>query len=302
MLIDTHAHLNFSAFRNDVDEVIRRSLGNEFFAKAKNYRSGRESWVSSRGGKPASRRRAPETEGVWGAKRERNDVWMINVGSQLTTSKRAVKIAEQYEKGVYAAVGLHPIYAQEKFQYEKFKELAKSKKVVAIGEIGLDYEPEYAPFAEKQKEVFRQQMNMAIELDLPVIFHCRKAHDDLIEVLSQWNNNYTPVDLLHRGVVHCFTGKWSQAEKFLGMGMYLGFNGIIFKLNLDEIIKKVPLDRILIETDCPFLTPPQKRGRNEPAYVKYVAEKIAKIKNLDYKEIAKITTQNAKELFKIMER
>jgi len=266
-LIDTHAHLNFSAYKGDADEVIRRSLS--------------------------------------------DDVWMINVGSQYATSKRAVEIAEKYPEGIYAAIGLHPIYSQDGFSDEKYRALAKSSKVKAIGEIGLDYKSEYASTKEKQKEVFLQQLNLAKELNLPVIFHCRQAHDALINtlktcsgasLLSQRQTHGLPEarsEALLRGVVHCFTGTWLQAEKYLEMGFYLGFNGIIFKLKLDEVIKKTPLDRILIETDCPYLTPPQETGRNEPLYVKHVAEKIAKIKGLSYKEIALITTKNGKTLFNI---
>lgn len=217
-------------------------------------------------------------------------VWMINVGSQYSTSKRAVEMAEKYREGVYAAVGLHPIHVrEEEFDYEKYKELAKSKKVVAIGEVGLDYKPEYASFKEKQKDVLRQQIKLAEELNLPIIFHCRMAHQDLLEILNSKLN----------GVIHCFTGSLEEAKRYMDMGFYLGFNGIIFKLNLDEVIAKTPLDKILIETDCPYLTPPQEEGRNEPIYVKYVAEKIAKIKGLSYEEVAEITTKNAKKLFKI---
>jgi TatD DNase family protein len=274
-LIDTHAHLNFNAYKDDLDEVIKRSLDNK--------------------------------------------VWMINVGSQYETSKKAVKIAEQYEKGVYAAVGLHPIHLsdgifktkidqeeiefqtrEEDFDYQKYKELARSKKVAAIGEIGFDYwykpktKKKLEEFKQKQKEVFLQQLELARELSLPVIFHCRTAHDDLLETL-----NFQVSSFKFRGVIHCFTGNWQQAERYLEMGLYLGFNGIIFKLDLDEIIKKSPLEKILIETDCPYLTPPPMEGRNEPLYVKYVVEKIAKIKNLSYEEVSNITTENAKKLFNI---
>jgi len=276
MLIDTHAHLNFHAYKNDVNEVIKRSL--------------------------------------------KNDMWVINVGSQYSTSKRAVEIAEKYEKGVYAAIGLHPIHLsdgifktkidteeiefntrEEEFDYEKYEKLAQSKKVVAVGEIGFDYW--YKPktkikleqFKNKQREVFEKQLALAEELNLPIIFHCRVAHEDLIKIL---NTKYNIPNTRLRGVIHCFSGDWEEAEKYLAMGLYLGFNGIIFKLNLDEVIEKTPLNKILVETDCPYLTPPPMEGRNEPLYVKYVAEKIAKIKNLSYEEIAKTTTENAKKLFK----
>jgi TatD DNase family protein len=275
MLIDTHAHLNFNAYKDDLDEVIKRSLDNK--------------------------------------------VWMINVGSQYETSKKAVKIAEQYEKEVYAAVGLHPIHLsdgifktkidqeeiefqtrEEDFDYQKYKELAWSKKVVAIGEIGFDYwykpktKKKLEEFKQKQKEVFLQQLELARELSLPVIFHCRMAHDDLLETL-----NFQVSSFKLRGAIHCFTGNWQQAERYLEMGLYLGFNGIIFKLYLDEIIKKTPLEKILIETDCPYLTPSPMEGRNEPLYVKYVTEKIAKIKNLSYEKVSNITTKNARKLFNI---
>jgi TatD DNase family protein len=276
MLIDTHAHLNFNAYREDADEVIKRSLD--------------------------------------------NDIWMINVGSQYETSRKAVAMAEKYPAGVYAAVGLHPIHLtegifkvkldeeesafqtkNEDFNREKYKELAESEKVVAIGEIGLDYY--YRPktktklnqFKERQKEIFLEQLALAEELNLPVIFHCRSAHQDLIEILEGRKKAAGRL----RGVIHCFTGDWQQAEKYLAMGFYLGFNGIIFKLNLAEVIEKTPLERILIETDCPYLTPPPMAGRNEPLYVKYVAEKIAEIKKLRYEEISVVTTENAKKLFKI---
>ena len=246
MLVDTHSHVNFSAYKSDADEVIRRSLG--------------------------------------------QNTAMINVGSQYSTSKKAVEISQKHKNGVYAAVGLHPIHAKDGFDYEKYKQLARSFGVVAVGETGLDYKKEYLSFKEKQKEVFLKQISLAQELSLPIVFHCRMAHDDLIEILS--NHSL-------RGVVHCFTGKWKQAEKYLEMGLFLGFNGIIFKLNLDDIIKKTPLDRILIETDCPYLTPLPKQGRNEPVYVKYVAERISKIRDIDLEKTFQATTENARALFGI---
>jgi TatD DNase family protein len=272
MLIDTHAHVNFNAYKDDAEDIIRRSL-------------------------------------------EQN-LWMINVGSQRSTSKRAVEMAENYEGGVYAAVGLHPIHletglvkikndpeeiefktVEESFDYDKYNDLAKSKKVVAIGEIGLDYY--YRPktnvrletFKNKQKEVFLKQLDLASDINLPVIIHCRMAHDEIIEILSERKNL--------KGVIHCFTGTQEQAQKYLDMGFYIGLNGIIFKFNIDEIIKSLPLDRIVLETDCPYLTPPPMAGRNEPLFIKYIAEKVAQLKNLSFEEISEETTLNAKKLFNI---
>lgn len=248
MLIDTHSHLNFKAFKNDLDKVIKRCF--------------------------------------------RENIYLVNVGSNYDTSKKAVEIAENYGEGIFAAIGLHPIHADsEEFDRKKYRELAKSPKVVAIGEIGLDYYREYGLFKEKQKEVLLEQLGLAKELELPVIFHCRKAHEDLLEIFK---NYQLP------GVIHCFTGSWQQAKEYLDMGFYLGFNGIIYKLNLKEVIEKTPLDKILIETDCPYLTPPQAGvERNEPIFVKHIAQDIAKIKNLSYKKITEITTKNAKKIFKI---
>jgi TatD DNase family protein len=274
MFIDSHAHLNFNAYKKDLDKVIKRAL----------------------------------EEGVW----------IINVGSKYDNSKKAVEIAKKYEKGVYAAVGLHPIHLSEgifklkkdpheqeekdttadDFDIEKYKELAKSEKVVAIGEIGLDYY--YRPktktrmelLKSRQKEFFIKQLDIAKELNLPVIFHCRMAHQDMIDILGFQTS--------FRGVMHCFTGTLEDAKKYLEMGFYIGLNGIIFKLDLDKTIKEIPLEKILIETDCPYLTPPEEeKKRNEPLFVKYIAQKIAKIKNIDYSKVVNDTTDNARKLFGI---
>ena len=295
MLIDTHAHLNFNAYKADADEVIRRSLEQRRRGKKKIYFL-----------RPLD-----------------NQVWMINVGTNYETSKRAVEIARGHEKGVYAVVGLHPIHLEtglvkikndveeievkareEEFDYEKYKGLAKSEKVVAIGEIGLDYY--YKPktkrklelFKEKQRTVLGQQLNLAKESNLPVIFHCRMAHQDLIDFLKE-NPEIRP----EKAVAHGFVGNLEELQKYLDFGYYIGINGIIFKniegIDFGENIKRTPLDKILIETDCPYLTPPPMEGRNEPLYVKYIAEKIARIKNISFDEVAEITTKNAKKVFKI---
>jgi TatD DNase family protein len=250
MLIDTHAHLNFKAYKDDSDEVIQRALT--------------------------------------------SDTWMINVGSQYKTSERAVEMAEKHEKGAYAAVGLHPIHVDsEEFDKEKYKGLAKNSKVVAIGETGLDYYHIVDEEARKrQKLLLQQHLKLAKELNKPIILHCRKAYDDL---LSELEGIKLP------GVVHCFLGRWNQAEQFLKMGFYLGFTGVVtYSRDYDKVIKNTPLNKILIETDCPYLTPEPHRGeRNEPSYVKYVAEKIAEIKEISFDKVIEQTTKNAKELFKI---
>ncbi len=281
MLIDTHAHLNFSDFDKDRDEVIKKCL--------------------------------------------KSNVFMINVGVDYETSKKAIEIAEKYERGVYAAIGLHPINLdKENFDILKYEDLYRSsKKVVAIGEVGLDYlnlpslppspmlrrtsPQELRRTKQNQKNLLLEELNLAKKLNLPVIFHCRMAHNDLIEILQKSRGNsglpQTSISEL-RGVVHCFTGNAEQTKQYLDMGFYLGFNGIIFKkikgIDFDEIIKKTPLDRILIETDCPYLCPPQcENQRNEPINVKYVVEKITEIKNMSFEKIADITFENAKNLFRI---
>lgn len=234
---------------------------------------------------------------------QKNGVILIDVGTKFETSKKAVELAEN-NKNIFAAIGLHPIHTkEEKFDRQKYMDLA-TKKVVAIGEIGLDYY--YRPkskikqneFKEKQKQVFLQQLDLARDLNLPVIMHCRMAHEDLIKILgAQIAISYKEL----KGVVHCFTGSIEEMEQYLNLGFYIGINGIIFKIDLDEVIKKCPLDKILVETDCPYLTPPQegKGKRNEPVFVKHVIQKVADIKNMSYEEVAEKTAENAKRLFNI---
>lgn len=218
----------------------------------------------------------------------------INVGTSYQSSKDGILFAQTYGEGFYAAIGLHPTDVDEPFDAGQYKELAKSKKVVAIGEIGLDYfRP---PFdKEKQKSIFIQQLDLAKELNLPVILHCRMAHQDVIDILKSQipNPNYQL-----RGVIHCFTGTLEQAKKYIELGFYLGLNGIIFKFNIDEVIKHVGLEHLLLETDCPYLTPPMApEKRNEPIFMTYTIEKIAQLKNVSVQEISQKTTENAKKLF-----
>jgi len=219
-----------------------------------------------------------------------------------------------YGEGLYAAVGLHPgDVMNEEFDFAKYEKLIVDERVVAIGETGLDFyhiQNESAEknkeLREKQEELFLRHIDLARKVNRPLIIHCRdasadlsqdssrQAHQRLISILKNILNQ-------ERGVVHCFTGTLGQANQYIDMGLLIGFTGIItFSRVYDEIIKKLPIDKILIETDCPFLSPAPFRGkRNEPAYVKYVAEKIAEVKNISFQEVAEQTTENAKKLFSI---
>jgi len=228
-----------------------------------------------------------------------NGVWMMNAGVSFETSKKAVELAEKFS-GVYAAVGFHPNDSKEEFDYSVLKELAANPKVVAIGETGLDYhriENNELRIKEKQKEIFKKQIELALELEKPLIIHCREAHNDLLEIL---NSKFSILNS-QPGVLHSFSGGLEEAGKYREMGFKIAFNGIItFSRDYDEVILRTPLEDILIETDCPFLTPVPYRGkRNEPLYVIEVAKKIAEIKELSLEKIAGQTTENAKELFGI---
>lgn len=222
----------------------------------------------------------------------------IDVGTSYETSKNVVELARK-NKNIFAAIGLHPIHVKDEiFDKARYKDLVLSRaegknKIIAIGEIGLDNK--YPGL--NQKDIFVQQLDLASELDLPVIVHCRMAHTDVLDILkSEARNSKSEI----HGVIHCFTGNWIEAQKYMDLGFYLGINGIIFKFDIDEVIKKAPLDKLLLETDCPYLTPPAAGvERNEPIFVKYVARRIAELKGISFEEVASATTKNAKELFGI---
>lgn len=295
MLIDTHAHVNFRSFKDDAKETLQRALD--------------------------------------------NGTWVINVGSQIDTSRQAVELANQFNEGVYAVVGLHPEHThsqyvdeeetsfksrEEVFNYEAYKKLAINEKVVGIGECGLDYyrlpeEGDIEAVKQKQKAAFRAQIQLAKELNKALAIHSRPAKgseelfDDILEILDE---ELPPSpSLIKEGVsaknaagefrfeVHSFTGSPSALQKFLDRGAYVSFNGIITfdkTGNMEQLVKLAPLDRIILETDCPYLTPVPNRGkRNEPSFVKFTAAKVAQIKNVSMEEIANATTINAKKLFKI---
>lgn len=278
MLIDTHTHVNFNLFKDDGREVIDRALS--------------------------------------------DNIWLINVGSQYKTSQRAVNIAHDYTEGVYAIVGLHPIHLfkmhvdedeidfssrAEEYDKQAYFELAKDPKVVGIGEIGMDYFhlPEGVTIEavkKKQEQVFREQISTAMELDKAVTIHSRGTKDDPSGVYQDIMNivkDYPGI----RAVVHCYTGDLETAKQIVNAGLFISITGIVTFKNAREIqtvFKEIPLENIMVETDAPYLAPEPFRGkRNEPLYVKYVAEKIAELKGKTFDEVAEVTTANAKRLFRI---
>ncbi len=283
-LIDTHAHLNFAAFDDDREALIEDSLA----------------------------------EGIF----------MINAGVNFESSKAAAELTEKYDYGVWAAIGLHPLnlsgqkriardlpedFCEDGFDNEKYFALAESKKTVAIGEIGLDYY--YKPktnvrieaMIAAQKEALRRQLRFARETNLPVIFHCRMAHSDLVKFLRE---DFSANGKL-KGALHCFTGGIAELDAYLDLGLHIGLNGIVFKMDLNGAIKKIPRERILLETDCPYLTPPPRFsgaslaiggppiGRNEPKNTAIIVQRVAQIRCESVESLAEITTQNAQELFRI---
>lgn len=264
-LFDVHTHVQFAAFRGDAAAVIHRAL--------------------------------------------ENDVWMINVGTQKETSQAAIELAEKYLEGIWATVGLHPIHTEksyhdsqelggrggfegreEKFDYEYYKKLAKNPKIVAIGECGLDYYRLGEETRKRQKEVFEKQIGLAAEIKKPLMIHCRQAFADLIKIVSGAKVS---------GVVHFFSGTKEDAKELVELGFSFSFGGVItFARDYDQVVKYIPLDRILLESDAPYVAPVPHRGkRNEPGYVIEVAKKISEIKNISLEEVAEGTFQNAEKIF-----
>jgi TatD DNase family protein len=223
-------------------------------------------------------------------------VKLINVGFDLASSKRSLELAQSYPE-IVAAVGIHPHDAEGLIDtdWQELRELASNDEVVAIGEIGLDYYRDLSP-RDIQQQVFERQLQLAIELNLPVIIHNREAHQDVIDRLKK----YKPA---RGGVLHCFSGSWEIAKVAMNLGFYISFAGpVTYKnaANLQEVAAQIPLDRLLVETDCPYLSPEPLRGkRNEPANVQFVIEKLAQIKGISPQELAEITAKNGAELFGI---
>jgi len=259
-VIDTHCHLNFESYNEDRDAVMTRA------AQA-------------------------------GVTR------VIIPATDLDTSREAIDLAAQYD-GVFAAVGIHPNSTANfvSTDVDSVAELSQAPKVIAIGEIGLDYYRDRSP-KEIQRQAFEAQLALASRLELPVIIHNRDASEDVMAILEAWTRDL-PDSLRDRpGVLHSFSAPQAIAERALAAGFYLGFTGPITFKNADDLRRvaaMTPLDRILIETDGPFLTPTPHRGqRNEPAYVRFVAERLASLKQVSFETLAQATTDNAVRLFRL---
>ncbi|WP_078556456.1 TatD family hydrolase [Bacillus alkalicellulosilyticus] len=222
---------------------------------------------------------------------------MVVVGFDEETIKGALSLAEEHEF-IYAAVGWHPVDAIDfnETHLTWLEELSNHPKVVALGEMGLDYHWDKSP-REVQKEVFRQQIRLARKVQLPIIIHNREASQDIVTILQEEKAEEVG------GIMHCFGGSLDIAKQCMAMNFYISFGGPVTFKNAKkpkEVAKEIPLDRLLIETDCPYLAPHPYRGkRNEPAYVKLVAEQIAELRGMTVEEIANITTENGKKLFGI---
>lgn len=262
-MIDVHCHLNFPKFESDIDEVIKR-------AKDKGVEK------------------------------------IINVGTSITESEKVVELANKYEN-LYAIVGVHPHDADrlDDNWEEKLDSLAKDKKVVGIGEIGLDYfQHEIGREVDHQiqKEVFEKQIEIAYKNDLPIQIHNRHAGSDIVDLLKSKKDKLREIP----GMFHCMSGDLNHLKEVLDLGFYTGYDGnITYKgiakgetVSLSDLVKNTPIDRIVTETDSPFLTPiPHRGGRNEPSYVIIVANSIAEIKSLDVSLVAEKTVENARKIF-----
>lgn len=251
-LIDTHAHLDFPEFSQDLDSYLGRAA----------------------------------EKGV----RE-----IITIGIDLPSSRKAVELA-QSRSNIYATVGIHPHDAMimEDASLEDLRSLARMDRVVAIGEIGLDYYRNYRP-SEIQTRCLEQQLEAACELGLPVVFHIREAHQAFFGIVERMASR------LSGGVLHCFSGDWEVARRCLDMGFYLSIPGTVTYNKADvqqDVVRRAPMDRLLVETDAPYLAPVPFRGkRNEPSYVYFTAMKIAELRGLSLDEVAERTTANARRAF-----
>lgn len=222
--------------------------------------------------------------------------YVINPSSDMETSRRVVELSNKYEN-IFAAVGIHPHDAEgfKEEDLDELREISKDERVVGIGEIGLDYYYDNSP-RDIQKEVFRKQLELSHELDLPVIIHTRDAMGDTYDILKEFEGRV-------RGVMHCYTGSIEMAEKFMKLGFYISIAGpVTFKnaVNVREMAKQIPLERLLIETDSPYLAPVPNRGkRNDPTNVRYVADMLANLKEIQIDKIIEHSRENTVELFSL---
>jgi len=227
--------------------------------------------------------------------KENNVNKIVLVGFSDITNIKAQELAKKYDI-FYPTAGIHPEEANNDYlaKFNGLKEFIKNNKVYAIGECGLDYYWDIT-YKEEQKKLLRLQCELALELDLPIIIHMRDATKDTYDILKDYKGL--------RGVMHCYSGSYEMAKEFIKLGFYISLGGPVTFKNAKEpklVAKGIPLDRLLIETDCPFLAPTPFRGkRNESSYVKYVCEEIAKIREMSVSDIERITEENAKNLFKI---
>ncbi len=305
MMIDTHCHVQFKAFKDDYEEVIKKCLDKGMILNL--------------------------------------------VGTQKDTSQWGVELAEQYDN-VYASIGTHPLHLhpthvdeeethfmsrEESFDWEHYEKLAKSKKVIGVGECGLElfHVPKDKTKEEvlaKQKIVFLDHVRFASQHNLPLVVHCRDAHDEMIELLQNYLTSHSERSAAEsknlgelpkgsfvstqddsgkfRGTIHCFTSNWDHAQKYLDMGFNLGFTGVVTfppkktdpqpQLDLEEVIQNIPLDKIVVETDSPYLAPQAYRGkRSEPWMVEEVIKKFAKVRGKSQKEMEDIIAENTLRLF-----
>lgn len=229
--------------------------------------------------------------------RERGIEYIVNVGASIVSTAKTLELTEQYPF-VYGAAGVHPSETEELTlkDMEWIREIAGREKIVAIGEIGLDYYwPE--PDKEVQKKWFKEQLKLAKETGLSVIIHSRDAAADTLEILKEWDAHKT------KGVIHCFSYTWEIAREYLNMDYYFGIGGVLTFKNakkLKEAVLHIPMEKILLETDCPYLAPEPYRGkRNQSEYIFHVAEQLAELKNLSREEVLEITAENAKRFYGI---
>jgi TatD DNase family protein len=226
--------------------------------------------------------------------REAGLVAVVNIGTNVSTSRASVRLAERYSF-IHATVGIHPHDAEtaSREALDQLRALAQQPKVVAIGEIGLDYYRDYSP-RPAQRQALQDQLALASEVDLPVVIHSRDAHDDMLRILDGWEGT---------GVLHTYAAGLERLDQAIDMGFFIGISGPVTysKANqLRSVVRAAPLDRLLVETDCPYLTPEPHRGeRNEPAYVRFVAEAVAQARRDSIEQIADATTKNARRLFRL---